>query len=119
MYRKDFDESLGECQDFSSKLFCFTVSKTFAGQPFRVSLISGMENFYAQRGYVTNFCQNIFSITVPEHFVEEPLCAVFQKSSSSENSFGEEGGGRIKIFRRKFYISQCRKISEGTSSVCH
>ena len=79
---------MGECQDFPSKLFCFTVSKIFAGQPFRVSLISGIENFCAQGGYVTNFCQQIFSITVPKHFQEQPFCAVFQKRSGSEKIFG-------------------------------
>ena len=33
--------------------FCFTVPKNFVGEPFSVSLISGIENFYASEGYVT------------------------------------------------------------------
>ena len=50
----------GECQDFLSKISCLTVPKNFAGQPFRVSLISGIEKFYASEGYVTILCR-IFS----------------------------------------------------------
>ena len=45
----------GECQDFPSKISCLTVPKKFLGQPFSVSLISGMETFYASEGYVTIF----------------------------------------------------------------
>ena len=39
----------GEYEDFSSKVFCLTVLKSFVGEPFRVSLISGTENFMLQR----------------------------------------------------------------------
>ena len=84
-----------------------------------MSLISGIEKFYASEGYVTIFrrnffvslcrknssgnplvCHNfrvsknfmlrrvmsrlfveIFCLTVPKHFVEEPFCAVFLKFS--------------------------------------
>ena len=35
----------GEYQDFPSKTFCLTVSNIFVGEPFSVSLISGIENF--------------------------------------------------------------------------
>ena len=61
-------EGGGECQVFPSEVFCLTVPKIFVGEPFTVSLISGIENFYASEVYVT-------------------------------------------IFRRKFFVSQCRKIS--------
>ena len=32
--------------------FCLTVPRNFVSQPFRVSLISGIEKFYASEGYV-------------------------------------------------------------------
>ena len=35
------------CQNFSSKGSCLTVMKNFLGQPFSVSLTSGIEKFYA------------------------------------------------------------------------
>ena len=40
---------------FFVDFFCLTVPKKFVGQPFSVSLISGMETFYASEGYVTIF----------------------------------------------------------------
>ena len=58
----------GEYQNFPSKTFCLTVPKNFVGEPFSVSLISGIGKIYASEGYVT-------------------------------------------IFRRKFFVSQCRNIS--------
>ena len=36
----------GEEQDFLWKIFYLTVPKKFVGEPFRVSLISGIEKFY-------------------------------------------------------------------------
>ena len=33
----------------SVEFFCLTVAKNFVGQPFSVSLISGIENFMLQR----------------------------------------------------------------------
>ena len=33
--------------DFLSQNFCLTVPKNFVGEPFSVSLISGIENLYA------------------------------------------------------------------------
>ena len=39
----------GEYQDFPSKIFCLTVPKNFVGQPFSVSLISGIKNFMLKR----------------------------------------------------------------------
>ena len=58
--KKFIDKKWGEYQDFPSKVFCPTMPKNFAGQPFSVSLISGIEKFYAPAGYVTIFCRNFF-----------------------------------------------------------
>ena len=51
----------GEEQDFLWKIFYLTVPKKFVGEPFRVSLISGIEKFYASEGYVTIFRRNFLS----------------------------------------------------------
>ena len=61
--------------------------KKFEGEPFSISLISGIEKIYAQEGYVTIFCRN-FCLTVPKKFVGELFWAVFQKISGSENVYG-------------------------------
>ena len=67
-YRKSLDKrGGGEYQDVLSKFFCLTVPKHFAGEPFSVSLISGIKKVRIR------------------------------------------GRGSIKIFRRKFLVSQCRK----------
>ena len=49
-----------ECQSFRSKTSCLTVPEILVGQFFRVSLLSGLEKFYASEGYVTIFCRKIF-----------------------------------------------------------
>ena len=45
-YRKSLDKRGGEYQDFPSKIFCLIVPKNFVGEPFSVSLISGIEKVY-------------------------------------------------------------------------
>ena len=60
---------------------------------------------------MSRFSVEILCLTAPKHFVEEPFYAVFQKFSGSEKVFEEEGGGGIKIFFRKFFVSQCQKNS--------
>ena len=48
----------GKYQDIPSKIFCLTVPENFVGEPFRVSLISGIEKVYVSEGYVTIFRRN-------------------------------------------------------------
>ena len=59
-------------------------------------------------GRVTSrFSVDFFCLTVLEIFVGETLCAVFQKTVGHEKFHGSEGV--IKIFYRKFVVSQYRK----------
>ena len=46
--------------NFPLLIFCLTVPKKFVDEPFSVSLISGIEKFYASEGYVTIFRQLFF-----------------------------------------------------------
>ena len=49
-----------------------------------------------------DFPSNVFRLTVPKHFVEEPFSAVFQKVSESEKVYGKEGGrGKYRNFPPK------------------
>ena len=66
--KKFMDKREREVSRFPSKKFCLTVPRKVVGEPFSVSLNSGIEKFYASEGYVT-------------------------------------------IFRRIFFVSQCRNIS--------
>ena len=61
------DKRRGEYHKFPSKVFCFILPKNFVGEYFSVSLISGIEKFYASEGYVTisDFLSNFFCLTVP------------------------------------------------------
>ena len=61
----------GGYQDFPSKVFCLTVPKIFVGEPFSVSLISGVEKICASEGYVTIFLRIVFCLTVPKNSVAE------------------------------------------------
>ena len=45
---------------FSVENFYLTVPKNIAGEPFSVSLISGIEKVYASEGYVTIFRRKFF-----------------------------------------------------------
>ena len=97
--------------DFPSNFFCLTVPKNFVGEPFSVSLISGIQKHYASEGYVTIFCRDFFCLTAPKNFVEAPFYAVFQKTPVAIKIMDKRVWGSIKIFRRKFFVSQCQKIS--------
>ena len=67
------DKRGGEYHKFPCNFFCHTVPKIFVGEPFSVSLVSGVENFYSSEDYVTifNFLSTFFRLTVPKNFVGE------------------------------------------------
>ena len=50
----------GVYQNFPSKVFRLKVTKKIVGEPFIVSLFSGIEKFYASGGYVTIFRRKFF-----------------------------------------------------------
>ena len=61
---------------FRSKFFCLTVAKKFVGEPFRLSLISGIEKIYASEGYVTIFGENFLSHSTETFRRGTLLCCV-------------------------------------------
>ena len=74
------------CQDFP-----YHSAENFRrGEFFSVSLILGIEKFYASEGYVTifDFLPKFFCLTVPKNLVGETFRAVFQKISCSEKVYG-------------------------------
>ena len=58
--KKFMEKRGGKYQDFPSKKFSLTVPRYFVREHFRVSLIWGIEKFYASEGYVTNNCRIFF-----------------------------------------------------------
>ena len=89
--KKVRDKRGGGYHDFLSKLFCLTVAKNFVGQPFRVSLISGIEKFYPSEGYVTIFCRNFFSQCQKISY-GNPSVLCFRKFPVAKK-FMDKGGG--------------------------
>ena len=47
---KMFKVKRGSIKILRRKIFCLTVPKNFVGEPFSVSLLSGIEKFYASEG---------------------------------------------------------------------
>ena len=86
---------MGGIKIFRRDFFVSKCRKNFVGEPCSLSLISGIEEFYASE-VMSQFPSKVFCLTVPKHFVEEPFYAVFQKISGSEKFYGQEGGGSIK-----------------------
>ena len=63
---------------------------------------------------VSIFSVEFFCLTVPKNFAAEPFCAVFQKLPVAKKLMDKRGGGgSLKMFRRKFFVSQCRKFPYG------
>ena len=87
----------GKCRDSPSKISCIAVPKNFIGQPFRVSLKSGFEKFYASDGYGT-ISVDILCLTVPRSFVEEP--SVLHQFRVLKKNMDVKG-------RRRKGVSQC------------
>ena len=86
------------------------MSKNLVGEPFRVSLISGMATFYASEGYDTVF-RRFFVSQNRKTSQRNPSVLCVRKILVAKKFMGNRGGGSIKILRRKIFVSQCQKIS--------
>ena len=87
------------------------VPNHFAGEPFSVSLVPGIEIF-CLRAFFPNFLSIVFCHTVSKNSVGEPFWVSktfgYRKILCTGEGGGEGGG--IKIFFQK-NLSCCRKIS--------
>ena len=108
------DKREGEVSRFPSKIFCITVPKNAVGEPFSVSLISGIEKVWMKEwgegGGITGECPDFPSrnsyLTVPKSFVRQP----FRVSLISGIEKFYASKGYVTIFCRNFFVSQYRKI---------
>ena len=83
--------------------------KISIGESFTVALIFGSEKVYGQQGggEYQDFSSKLFCLLVPRIFVEESFTVAVM---SGTETVWTGGGGSIKIFRRKVFVSQCRKF---------
>ena len=95
----------GEYQDFPSKTFYLRLPESFVGQPFRVSLISGIENFYASE-FMSLYSVEIFRLTVPKMFVGEPF--IGSLIPGIEKFYASEGF--VTIFCQNFLSHSAAKF---------
>ena len=105
----------GECQDFPSKIFCFTVSKNFEGKPFRVSLTSGLANFQVQGRYVTNICLKFYESQNSESFRRGTLLCCVSEKFWQRKSFWIRGRGKYQDFPSNVFRLTVPKNAVGES----
>ena len=74
-------------KSFRRKIFVSKCRKKIVGEPCSLTLISGIEEFYASE-VMSRFPSKVFCLTVPKKFVGELFCAVFQKSSGCQKVYG-------------------------------
>ena len=59
---------------------------------------------------------NIFCLTGPKNFVEEPFCAVFRKTCGSEKVLEKRGVSRASVESFSSHIAE--KLGRGTLLCC-
>ena len=69
-----------------------------------------------KRGRYQEFPTKSLRLNMPKTFAREPFCVVFHKIALARKIMDRRAGG-IQIFRRKAFVSQCRKLSKGKLSV--
>ena len=69
-----------------------------------------------REGEYQDFPLKVFCLTVPNNSVGDTF---FCNNFGYQKGLDKSEGGGIKIFGRKFLVSQCRKISKGNLSVFH
>ena len=85
--------------------------KISVGESFTVAIILGIKKVWIKGGGHKNFPSKIFCPTEPKVSVGESVAVAIISGIEKVWIRGGGGGGSIKIFRRNFFVSQCRKIS--------
>ena len=80
------------------------MQKKNVGEPFSVSLISGIENFYASEGYVTSFPRKIFVSQYRNISKSNPSMLCFRKILLMKK-FMDKREGEISRFSFEFFLS--------------
>ena len=74
-----------------------------------MSLISGIEIFYASDGYITIFRRKKF-VSQNRKTLQGNLSVLRFGKFPVSHKLMDEKRGSIKAFRRNFFVAQCRKV---------
>ena len=98
---------------FSFQIFSLTLPKTFVGEHFGVSENFGYRKILCFRWLCHNFRFSVefFCLPVLKKLVGEPFCAVFQRTSGTENFMDKRG--QYQKFPSKIFRLTVPKISVG------
>ena len=83
--------------------------KISVGESLDVALFSVTEKVWIRGGDFQGIPSKVFCLTLLKTPVGESFTVAL--ISGSENVYGQQWEGSIKIFRRKFFVSQSRKVS--------
>ena len=97
----------GGLSRFSVEKFLSHSAEKSAWESFTVALISGIEKVWMGGGEYQDFPSKIFCLTVPKIFVGDSFSVAL---ISGTEKVWRRGGGGMKILRRNFFVSQCRKF---------
>ena len=87
--------------------------KNFVGEPFSVSLISGIEKIYVSEGYVTIFRRNFFVSQCRKLSFGNPSMPCFRKFLVAKKFMDKKGG--VSNFSIENFLSQsAEKCRRGT-----
>ena len=103
----------GKYEDFQSKFFCLTVPKIFVGEPFSVSLISGIEKVWIRGGggvVVSRFSVEKFL----SHSAEKLRTRTLQCFTNFEYRKIFRFGGLCHVFCRIFSSQSAENFRRGT-----
>ena len=83
--------------------------KNFVLEPFRLSLIWGIEKLYASDGYVTTFRRKIF-VSQNRKTLKGNLSVLRFGKTPVSHKLLDEKRGSIKVFCRNFFVAECQKV---------
>ena len=93
---------------FPWKNFRLTVPKILVGEPYGVSLISGIKKFYAYEGYDTVF-RRFYCLAEPKTLQGNPSVLCFREVAVAKKF--KDKRGSVNILRRKTFVLQFRNFS--------
>ena len=110
--KKFMDSREGEISRFSFEIFRLAVPKRTVGEPFKVSLISGIAKFYAEEGYPTISCTTYFVSLYRKTLQRNPSVLCFRNFQVAKNFMDKMR--KYQDLSSKYFCLSAEKICRGT-----